>query len=186
DRFAIRFLNRFRFRTRDDVFSIFGRPHRNTMATPQLPRDGPVSNVLHPIEICAFVAVWNELYASLLDHVDGRLSKLLHAHKPLLGQQRLDYRMAAIATRFGYDVILYLLDQPLRCQLFEHSLTSLIAIEAYVSFPGICRHLPMLVDHDDLRQIVSHPGFKIIEVMSGSNLDRPAPKLRPGIIICDQ
>src|SRR5882724_10675788 len=94
--------------------------------------------------------------------------------------------MTTIATRLRYDVVLDLFDQALSCQVFEHALSRLITIEADVSLARIGGHSPVLVYHNDLREVVSHAGFEIVEVMRGRYLDCAAAELGLGIVVGDQ
>ena len=57
---------------------------RDAMSPPELPRDAPIANVVHPVEICLFKPFGNELHLAVSHRFDGRRGKRLHIHKPLL------------------------------------------------------------------------------------------------------
>src|SRR5579884_762564 len=88
-----------------DLAAIAAVPRGNTMSPPQLARDAPVVNVLHPVQVDGLVIVGREADVSLRDRFRGGLR---HAHaagarllvdgdEPLRGEPRLDHGLAAVA-----------------------------------------------------------------------------------------
>ena len=80
------------------------------MAPPELARDAPRLDVLHPAEELLAPALGHERHAAVARRRDRRLGELLGIGVPLLGQERLDRHAAAIAVGHGVGVRLDLLD----------------------------------------------------------------------------
>ena len=91
-------------------------PGRDLMAPPQLARDAPGLDVLHPMEVGVLPVLGHEHGAAALHGVDGGLRQGLGVDIPLVGEERLDDHVRAVAVRHGVDVRLDLFDQTL---LFE-------------------------------------------------------------------
>ena len=67
------------------------------MSPPQLPRDTPVVNVAHPLEVGLGVILGDELDLALLDDFDGAVGQRLNLHEPLGREPRLHDGLAAVA-----------------------------------------------------------------------------------------
>ena len=99
------------------------------MPPPQLPRNAPVADVVHPFEIRLRPIRRDERDAPVLHRRDRRLGQRLHLHPPLLRHQRLHHRLAAMAFADAELVRLDLFQQPELLQLRDHLLARLIAVE---------------------------------------------------------
>ena len=65
---------------------------------PQLTKtDTPVADILHPVIVDLLKTFGHDLNAPILHGGDGWLGQWLHLHPPLLAEQRLDNRVAALA-----------------------------------------------------------------------------------------
>ncbi len=67
------------------------------MAPPELARDAPVADVVHPLVVGLDPVGGDELDAAVFDGCDGLFGERLGLDEPLLGNQRLDHGLAAIA-----------------------------------------------------------------------------------------
>ena len=81
------------------------------MAPPELARDAPGLDVLHPVEIGLLPALRDDCGPPFAHAGDRGLGQRLGVHVPLVGQERLDRHAAAVAVRDGMRVLLRLLDQ---------------------------------------------------------------------------
>src|SRR5438128_10660657 len=72
--------------------------HRDAVAPPQLPRDVPVPDVLHPVLVRRAPPLGDETNGPAAVRFERRLRERLHFHEPLIGQPRLHHRVAAIAV----------------------------------------------------------------------------------------
>ncbi len=101
-------------------------PHRNPVPPPELPRDAPVPDVVHPAQVDVAPARRVELDLASFDHVDRRASASgCIRHEPLARDERLDHRAAPVVLADRVPVRLDLLDEPLllerRARRFRHS-----------------------------------------------------------------
>ena len=77
------------------------------MAPPELPRDAPGLDILHPVEIGLFPALRYDLDIAVANRLDRRLGEGFGIDIPLIGQPWLDDHAAAVAewrrngARFG-------------------------------------------------------------------------------------
>src|ERR1039458_4223980 len=90
----------------DDFGAILAMPRGNTMSPPQLPRDAPVVNVAHPLEISLGVILRHELDVAVLHHRDGAIGQRLDLDEPLRRKPWLDDGLAAIAFAQRDNVVL--------------------------------------------------------------------------------
>src|ERR1035438_4420057 len=117
------------FTRHDDFGAILASPRGDAMSPPQLTRDAPVVDVLHPVEINLFVIFGNDGDLAALDGFDRFLRERLNFDKPLLGEARLNDGSAALALAEGESVVFFADKKTLLLQIGEHALASLIAIE---------------------------------------------------------
>ena len=87
----------------DDFSARVAVPCRDPMPPPELARNAPVVNVVHPLKIALFKTVGNELDSSVFDCLDGRFGKRIDLQVPLNRDLRLHNGRAAIALS---DVVL--------------------------------------------------------------------------------
>ena len=82
------------------------------MAPPQLARDAPRPQVLHPAEVGVLLVLGMEAHAARSHGLVGGLRQLVHAHEPLQRDQRLDPVAGAVAVADLVLVRLLLAEQP--------------------------------------------------------------------------
>ena len=70
------------------------------------------------------------------DGADGRRGQLGRLQEPLLGDVRLDHRLAALAMADIVGVFLFLFDQSQGAQVVQHFLPAGEAVQADDIFPG--------------------------------------------------
>ena len=104
----------------------------NTMTPPQLARDTPVLNILHPVEVGLVKPLGNKLHFPVSDHLHSRFCQRLHLHEPLLTNPRLHGGATAVACAYIVAVILNLHQSALGLQVLDNGLTSLVAIHTGV------------------------------------------------------
>src|SRR5262249_61727177 len=86
-------------------------PHGDAMPPPELTRDRPLVDVVHPLEIRLGPGPRNDLDLSAPHRFDGRFGERLHPYVPLLGDERLDDGLAAIADTYGVAIGVGALEQ---------------------------------------------------------------------------
>src|SRR5262249_17593798 len=79
-------------------------PDGDLVAPPELARDAPRADVLHPLEVAALLALGVDVDAAVADDLDRRLGGLVHRHEPLQRDQRLDPLAGALGVRDAVQV----------------------------------------------------------------------------------
>src|SRR5205807_3252954 len=91
----------------DNFFAGVASPRRNAMPPPQLARDAPVVNIVHPVQINLAVVVGDDGDLAALDRLDRLLRQRLDLDEPLLRKPRLDHGAAAVALAEGESVVFF-------------------------------------------------------------------------------
>ena len=155
----------------DDFAAVAAVPHGDAVPPPQLTGDAPVADVFQPIIIDLREAVGHELRLVLHHGVDGGLGKGRHLDEPLLGDDGLHRRMAAVAVPHVVGVRLHLDKKPELFHIGNDALSRLVAVEPRI-FARELVHRAVVVHHADDGQIVPKPHFKVIGVVRGGDLHR--------------
>ena len=109
-----------------------GGPNRNPMTPPQLPTNAPVAFLTQPVEICLGITLRKKPNAAIFNGVNRVLRQGVHLHEPLITQERLNRRLAAVAVLHRDDAVFDFFQMSQRIHLRNDSLTSLVAIQAQV------------------------------------------------------
>ena len=157
--------------------AVRAREHGDAMPPPQLARDAPVPEVLHPVEVIALEALRHEAGPPFAHGGDRRARKLRHAEVPLLHEQRLHLGVTALAVPNRVHVRADLrAHEPLRAQLVEDGLARLVPIQAGVR-PGVLVHPAVEPDHRDGRQAVPLTDLEVDGVVRRRHLQRAGPEV---------
>ena len=146
--------------------------HRDAVAPPQLPRDVPVADVLHPVLVRRAPALGDEANRPGAVRLERRLCERLHLHEPLIGQPRLHHRVAAVAVAHRVPMRLHFCEQ---AALLEHVDDLFAGIEA-VELGERLRHArrmlhpPVLGHHQGHLELVSQPDLEVRRVVRRSHL----------------
>src|SRR2546425_12953176 len=104
-------------------------PGGDPVTPPELARDAPGTDVLHPVVVGLRPAPRDDLDPSVANRLDRGLRQRLRAHPPLLGHERLDDGLAAIADAHGMAIGLDPFDQPEGLHVVADPLPTLEPIE---------------------------------------------------------
>src|SRR4029450_1294360 len=124
------------------------------MPPPELAGDGPVAVLLHPGVVGLGPTPGDDLDLARAHRLDSGLSEGLDAHVPLLGDEWLHHRLAAIADAHRVTIGLDVVDEPKRLHVLDDALAALEAVHARV-LPRRRRHLAVKADHSADRQVVA-------------------------------
>ena len=152
-------------------------PDRNAMAPPQLARDAPIADVLHPVVIHTLEPPGDHPNAAVFNSIDRRARQRLHPHEPLLAEHRLDDRPTALAMPDRMPVRLDLLDQPQPLKVGDDDLAAFEAVHSLVR-PRLGVHRAVACHRDDRRQAVSLANLEVDRVVPRRDLERSGPELR--------
>ena len=155
------------------------------VAPPELPADAPVLDVAHPLEVHAGPGFRHETHAAVGDGADGGLGQRLDVDEPLIGQQRLQDGVAAVAARHGECVRFDVRQQSQRVEIGDHprarshALEAAIRLRHHVVQRGVWRH------DVDQRQTVTLPHLVIVEIMRRRDLHAAAAERGVHVSVAD-
>ena len=120
----------------DRLLAVAAVPHGDPVPPPELPRDAPVPDILHPGEVDVPPALGREGHLSPLRRRDARRGERLHPEKPLPRDVRLDRRAAAVVVADRVLVVVDLPEQPLLLERGEDLLSAPRACRAPAKRPA--------------------------------------------------
>src|SRR5256886_12389778 len=135
-------------------------PDGDTMPPPELTRDTPVVDVLQPVQVDFVEARGHDLQQIVLDGSDSGSGEWHHLDEPLLGNERLNHGVTALAVPQRHSVILLLEDQAEPRQVSHQGFAGFIAILASIGTRFGC-HLRIKANDLDARQVVAEAGFQV-------------------------
>ena len=159
-------------------------PRGDAMAPPELARDAPVVDVVHPLEVRLRVHLRRELDVTVAHRGDGVLrdappstcGRLVDRDKPLHGEPRLDNRACALRDRQCERVVLHGDQQARGFKIGDDALARLKAIEAVIR-----RALKIdarLLVHDAGRgKVVALADGEVVGIVRGRHLHRAGAEL---------
>ena len=168
----------------DDVVAVSAVPDRDGVSPPDLPRDRPVADVLHPIEVDLLLVTGIDRDVALAHGLDRGRRERLHAHPPLLHHERLVDRPAAIVHTDGVRDRLLLREKALPTQQLHHLAARGVAVRTGERTRR-GRHHPALVDDREHLQPVALPDLEVGRVVAGRDLERARPELAVDGLIGD-
>ena len=145
---ACKFL-RFSFAAGDVDFAVFVIPRGDLVPPPQLARNAPVLDVVHPLVICINPVFGDEAHCAAVHGVFGflrqahafefgfglaALGRGVHGDKPLVGQHRLNHGTGAVAFRRHQFVRLGFHQQAGRVQIGHDLFARFKAVQPRVFF----------------------------------------------------
>src|SRR5262249_32204791 len=131
-------------------------PGGDTVAPPQLSRDAPRPDVVHPVVVRLRPAAWNDTDLSRANRRHRFARERLDVDVPLLGDERLDDGLAAIADAHGMAIRLGAVGEPQRLHVLDDLLARLEAVEPCVLSRG-GRHLAFEPGDGADRQLFGPP-----------------------------
>src|SRR6185295_3771957 len=102
------------------------------MSPPQLTRDAPVVDILHPVQVNRAIVRWRNPYEVLLHNFNRAIRERLNLDEPLRREPRLDHRPAPIAFRECQLVIFFANEETLCLEILEHAFASREPIQSRV------------------------------------------------------
>ncbi len=82
----------------DDLAAVPAEPGRDPVPPPDLAGDAPVADIVHPVEVGILPGRGDDPGLAFRDRLDRRFGQGFHPHEPLLGDQRLDDRLAPVTV----------------------------------------------------------------------------------------
>ena len=150
--------------------AILAVEHGDAVAPPQLARDAPVLEVLHPGGVGLRPARGVEGDLTGVDGVKRRPLEFVDGHEPLLGQPRLKRGVTAVAVHDGVVVILHVIEQVMLLKPLDDGLAALLAGHTGELAVAFDDHR-VLVEDIDLRQVVSLTHGVVVGVVGRGDLN---------------
>ena len=150
--------------------------HGDAMTPPQLARDAPVLEVLHPGGVGLRPARGVEGDLAGVDGIERRPLELVDGHKPLLGQPRLKGGVATVAVHDGVVELFDMIEQVVLLEPLDDGLAALVAVHAGELAVALNNHR-VLVEDVDLRQVVGLTHGVVVGVVSRGDLDEARAKV---------
>ena len=126
---------------------------RQPVAPPQLPRDAPRADVLHPVEVDRRPALGRKRTRPSRTDLDRRPRQLVHAHEPLQRDQRLDRaRPSGASTARRGCRARWPRSAPARSSAATTAARACGDRQPREGLPRLRRHAPVLADHAVLRR----------------------------------
>ena len=165
------------FVLRHEQLAAAAEPGRDLVAPPELARDRPVLDVVHPLVVGVDPLLGMELHRAGLDRLDrlacdrgAVLARLGHRHEPLVGEHRLDHLAGAHADRHRVLVRHHLLEKALRFEIAQHRLAGGVAVEPAVGSRPVIVDLGVEGEDGDERQLVPQRHLVVIEIVRAGDL----------------
>ena len=169
---------------RNDHLAAGAAPCGNAVSPPELTRDAPVVDVVHPVEIHLAIVVGDDGDLVGFDGGDRLFGERLDFDEPLRREARLDDSSGAIALSERDGVVLRSDEEALRGEVFDHASTRCETIKAGIG-AGIRVHLVVFVNDFDLRKVVAQSGFEVVGIVRWRDFDGTSTELGLCKIVSD-
>ncbi len=168
-----------------DDLAVRAVPDRDAVAPPHLPRDGPVVQVVDPVEVALRHLRRMHRDPAVTHRVACFLGQRADLDEPLQRQPRLDRLLGAGAVPDAVHVRPLLRDDAvLRAQCLAHRDTGLEPVHA-VEFGAGVRDPALLVHDRRHRQVVALPDLEVVRVVRRGDLHRAAAELGVHVLVGD-
>ena len=159
-------------------------PDRDPVSPPELARDAPGADLLHPVEVDALPLRRRDPHLVVVDGLDRRLRQLVHAAEPLQRDQRLDPLAGAVREGDRVDVGL-LRPQPALLAQRRHDRHLRLGGGHPGESPGLLGEAAVGADHDQLLEPVLAADLEVVGVVAGGDLQRPGAELGVDVLVGD-
>src|SRR5260370_21486743 len=102
-------------------------PGRNPMPPPQLARDAPIVDVVHPVQVNLTIVLRRDGDLAALYDLNRALRQRLDLDEPLRRKSRLNDRAAAVALAESDGVIFFARQESLSFYIRHHALAPALA-----------------------------------------------------------
>ena len=150
------------------------------MAPPQLTRDAPVLDVVHPLVVSVDPVFGYKTDLAGVHRINGFLCNALargvlgadfvHGHKPLVSEHGFHHLACTRANRQHQFVGFDFNQQALCFQVFDHSFSRYKAVHALVGFGAVFVHRRCQCEDGDQRQVVAHGTCVVVGVVRAGDL----------------
>ena len=154
------------------------------MTPPDLARHTPVPNVVHPVIVCIGPHFRDNSRFPAFNGLDSLFGEGFCTHKPLLGQVRLNHRLAPVTMAHTVSIGHDFDQQPFLFKCFDHGVAALKSIQSFKA-AGFSGHVSVVTDDFHTGQVVACTDFKVIGIMGRGNLQTAGTKRHVDIGVFD-
>ena len=159
-------------------------PHRNPVPPPELARNAPVLQVLHPVVVHLRPAVREKAHLARAHHLARRLDGRVF-QKPLPAQARLDRHIRTLRKPDVVLMRLLLLEQLEGAQQFDRNLPRLEPLQPREILPRQRVHRAVGIHHIHVGQLVPRADFKIRLVVRRRHLQHPGAERKVHVLVAN-
>ena len=158
---------------------------RNALPPPQLARDTPVLDVLHPVAVDIPVLLRHETYLVVEHCPQSRFGNLLHRHEPLHRQFRFDGHARTLRIAHVVGVCFGLLEQAGRLEVLLDLLADSKAVHADIHADLVVDRT-VVVENIDCFERILLAEHVVVDVVRRRNLQRTRTETYIHIAVADQ
>ena len=155
------------------------------MAPPELARDAPGADLLHPVEVDALAALRVETHAPFAHGGDRGRGELLHLAEPLQRDERLDAVAGARAVPDAVAPGLLVAQQALLAQVGDDERVRFLGRQPRVTLAGGLRHAALEADHGDLVEPVAPRDLEVVRIVTGRDLEGARADIGLDVLVAD-
>ena len=152
------------------------------MSPPQLAAYAPVLDVLQPDTVGVFVFFRNKPYYIVHHRGETLFCEMLHLHKPLQRQSRLNGHLGAFGKSDVVHVVLFLFHKPGGGKIGGNGLPHIETVHAHIH-AGTFRYRSVVVEDVDGFKIVGLAEHVVVFVVRGSYLEAACAELDVDIAV---
>ena len=168
----------------DDEASFGEVPRRDALSPPQLARDAPVLDVLHPVAVGVPVLFGHEADGVLHDGARCGLGELLHREEPLHREFRLDGDARALRIADVVGVLLGLFEEPGGIEVLLDPAADIETVLSDVQADLVVDRAVVVEDVDGF-QSVFFPEHVVVDVVRRGHFQGSGAELDVDILVAD-
>ena len=157
---------------------------RYAVSPPQLTRDAPVLDVLHPVAVGVLELVGVELDVVIHDGFEGRFGQFTHLDKPLHREFGLDYHVGTLRVAHFVVIILHLFEQVGGLQVFGNLLAHVETVHADIEAAGLADG-SVVVEDVDGGQVVFLAQHVVVYVVGRGYFQTAGTELDVDVVVHD-
>ena len=142
------------------------------MSPPELARDAPGADVVHPLQVDAGGTVGNDADLAVADDAGGFLRQFGGIDEPLVGDERFDGDAGALGVSDVVEVSFGAEQVAVCFEVLSDQVAGVVAVESDVD-AALGGHAAVPIDDADRFELVAFADFEVQLVVAGRDFERP-------------
>ena len=142
---------------------------RDPVPPPELARDTPVADVVHPLKVGLFPVLRNKADLSIFDNFYRFVRERFDLYEPLFGEVGFDYGVAPVTVANRVYMFIGLFKEAKFVKILNNFLPGLVPAQSLI-YAAVFINYGVFVHYYYLFKVVPLPHFKVIGIVSGSDL----------------